>query len=126
LIRLQVGFRNVVEVDEGGLARLIEDPAQYQATVRPPTWNAFVKIVKEIKTMGTKVAFFSSTPQGGGVALMRHALIRLFKLMGVDAKWYISHESTNEGTYPSQIPRSSASRKIIIISCRGLLPREFA
>src|SRR5437016_2980118 len=75
LIRLQVGFRNCVEVDEGGLARLIEDPADYQATVRPPTWNSFMKIVKEIRTMGTKVAFFSSTPQGGGVALMRHALI---------------------------------------------------
>ncbi|MBI4349204.1 MAG: glycosyltransferase [Elusimicrobia bacterium] len=35
------------------------------------------------------IAFFSSTPQGGGVALMRHALIRLFRLVGVDAGWYV-------------------------------------
>lgn len=38
---------------------------------------------------GKKLVFFNSTAQGGGVALMRHALIPLFKLLGVDAHWYI-------------------------------------
>lgn len=37
----------------------------------------------------TKVAFFSSTPQGGGVALMRHALVRFSRLMKVDLTWYV-------------------------------------
>jgi hypothetical protein len=88
LIRVQIGFRNLVEVDEGGLIRIVESLNDYKNTVREPTWRALLKITNEIKTMGTKIAFFSSTPQGGGVALMRHALIRLFKLLGVDAKWY--------------------------------------
>jgi alpha,alpha-trehalose phosphorylase (configuration-retaining) len=93
LIRVQIGFRNLVEVDEGGLIRIVESLDDYKTTVREPTWRALLKITNEIKTMGTKIAFFSSTPQGGGVALMRHALIRLFKLLGVDAKWYLLNDS---------------------------------
>lgn len=38
---------------------------------------------------GKRLVFFNSTIQGGGVALMRHALIRLFKLLAVDAQWYV-------------------------------------
>ncbi len=38
---------------------------------------------------GKKLLFFNSTIQGGGVALMRHALIRLFQLISVDANWYV-------------------------------------
>jgi hypothetical protein len=38
---------------------------------------------------GKKLVFFNSTVQGGGVALMRHALIRLFRLLSVDAHWYV-------------------------------------
>ena len=85
---MQIGFRNLVEVDEGGLVRIVDSLDDYRRTVRPPTWRALMKYTEEIKQMGTKIAFFSSTPQGGGVALMRHALIRLFRMLGVDAKWY--------------------------------------
>jgi hypothetical protein len=45
--------------------------------------------VTALKKSKTKIAFFSSTPQGGGVALMRHALVRLTKLLGVDLTWYV-------------------------------------
>ncbi len=38
---------------------------------------------------GKRLSIINATPQGGGVALMRHALIRLFKLLGVDAHWYV-------------------------------------
>lgn len=38
---------------------------------------------------GKRLVFFNSTVQGGGVALMRHALIRLYKLLNVDAHWYV-------------------------------------
>lgn len=37
----------------------------------------------------TRIAFFSSTSQGGGVALMRHSLIRFFQMLGIDASWYV-------------------------------------
>ncbi|KAG1469585.1 hypothetical protein G6F56_003175 [Rhizopus delemar] len=31
-----------------------------------------------------------STPQGGGVALMRHALVRCLRLVGVEVHWFVS------------------------------------
>lgn len=42
-----------------------------------------------LRSHKTSIAFFSATPQGGGVALMRHALIRLWKLVGLDVQWYV-------------------------------------
>jgi alpha,alpha-trehalose phosphorylase (configuration-retaining) len=41
------------------------------------------------KFVGKRLIFINATPQGGGVALMRHALIRLLRLLGVDAHWHI-------------------------------------
>jgi alpha,alpha-trehalose phosphorylase (configuration-retaining) len=46
-----------------------------------------MQYANELKQRKVKIAFFSSTPQGGGVALMRHALVRFFRLLGVDGKW---------------------------------------
>lgn len=39
-----------------------------------------------------KVVFISATPQGGGVAILRHGMMRLLKLLGVDAKWFVLKE----------------------------------
>ena len=60
----------------------------YKKTCDANTWNAMMHFVTTLKGKGTKIAFFSSTPQGGGVALMRHALVRLAKLLEVDLTWY--------------------------------------
>jgi glycosyltransferase involved in cell wall biosynthesis len=38
---------------------------------------------------GKKLVFINATPRGGGVALMRHALVRLLRLLDVDAHWYV-------------------------------------
>jgi glycosyltransferase involved in cell wall biosynthesis len=38
---------------------------------------------------GKRLVFISATPRGGGVALMRHALIRLLRLLHVDAHWHV-------------------------------------
>jgi len=59
----------------------------YQSSVGFNTWKATMFYVDRLKERGVKVAFFSSTPQGGGVALMRHALVRFLTLMGIDMKW---------------------------------------
>jgi glycosyltransferase involved in cell wall biosynthesis len=40
------------------------------------------------KFAGKQLVFINATPRGGGVALMRHALIRLMRLLNVDAHWY--------------------------------------
>lgn len=83
---LQVAYRGVVEVDSGSHATILS-LADYQGTCAPTTWNAMMKFVISLKEKETKIAFFSSTPQGGGVALMRHALVRLAKLLKVDLAW---------------------------------------
>jgi hypothetical protein len=87
--RVMVGFRNEVQVDAGGHAQLTW-LGSYQKSVRSErTWAACMKYVKSLKQRNVRIAFFSSTPQGGGVALMRHALIRFFRVVGVDCKWYL-------------------------------------
>ncbi|KAF7549550.1 hypothetical protein G7046_g8310 [Stylonectria norvegica] len=85
---LQVGFRGIVQTDAGFRVHLttVED---HKATCAITTWNTMMKYAKSLREKKTKVAFFSSTPQGGGVALMRHALVRLARLLGVDLTWYV-------------------------------------
>ena len=85
---LQVGFRGVVEVDESFQIRLLTAD-DYEKSCSSTTWEATMKYVTSLKVSKTKIAFFSSTPQGGGVALMRHALVRFAKVMGVDLAWYV-------------------------------------
>ncbi|KAH7336410.1 glycosyltransferase family 4 protein [Rhexocercosporidium sp. MPI-PUGE-AT-0058] len=85
---LQVGYRGIVEIDSGGRARILSLD-DFKRSCDAPTWNAMMHFVTNLKKMGTKIAFFSSTPQGGGVALMRHALVRLADLLDVDLTWYV-------------------------------------
>ncbi|KAI5360542.1 hypothetical protein Slin15195_G084610 [Septoria linicola] len=86
--RVQVGFSNRVDVDIANRARLtsIED---YQRTVNEKTWKTALHYAAALKERKTKIAFFSATPQGGGVALMRHALIRFYHLLGVDCTSWV-------------------------------------
>ncbi|KAI9728609.1 MAG: hypothetical protein M1834_007637 [Cirrosporium novae-zelandiae] len=85
---LQVGFRGHVQVDAGYHAYLatLKD---FEKTVGATTWNATMKYVKDLKERNVKIAFFSATPQGGGVALMRHALVRFARILGLNMKWYV-------------------------------------
>jgi alpha,alpha-trehalose phosphorylase (configuration-retaining) len=84
---LQVGWRGAVQVDSAFRVQL-NTAADHQNTVTKETWNAMTQFASKLKEMGTKIAFFSATPQGGGVALMRHALVRFSKLLDVDLTWY--------------------------------------
>lgn len=60
---------------------------EYQRTVPPELWQDFTQTVEAFKQ--ENLLFISATPRGGGVALMRHAMMRLFRLMGVDAHWHV-------------------------------------
>ncbi|CAJ2500436.1 Uu.00g032890.m01.CDS01 [Anthostomella pinea] len=86
--RVQVGFSNKVEVDLDGRAQLTA-LEQYKYAVNEHTWSAALKYAQSLKQGKKKFAFFSATPQGGGVALMRHALVRFFRLLGVDCTWWV-------------------------------------
>ncbi|KAH0497668.1 hypothetical protein TgHK011_004957 [Trichoderma gracile] len=85
---LQVAWRGIVEVDASFQAPLIslED---YKTTCSFASWETVMHYAKTLRKHKTKIAFFSSTPQGGGVALMRHALVRFSRVMGVDLRWYV-------------------------------------
>ncbi|KAH6983275.1 family 4 glycosyltransferase [Ilyonectria sp. MPI-CAGE-AT-0026] len=85
---LQVGWRGIVQTDAGFRVHLTT-VGDHKATCSLPTWNTMQVYANRLREKKTKVAFFSSTPQGGGVALMRHALVRLSRLLGVDLVWYV-------------------------------------
>jgi hypothetical protein len=84
--RVTVGYQNLVQVDCGGRAAICR-AADFQSSVRETTWKATMEYVESLKKNKVQIAFFNSTPQGGGVALMRHAMIRFLRTMGVDASW---------------------------------------
>ncbi|EFR00780.1 hypothetical protein MGYG_03784 [Nannizzia gypsea CBS 118893] len=85
---LQVGFRGLVDVDAGSTA-VLTSLSDYEKTVDERTWRAVMKYAADMKDRNIRVAFFSSTPQGGGVALMRHALVRFSHVLGTDIKWFV-------------------------------------
>ncbi|CAI6333445.1 unnamed protein product [Periconia digitata] len=85
---LQIGHRNRVKVDSGGEA-IICHADEYPGTVKERTWQATIRYAQSLRDGNIKIAFFNSTPQGGGVALMRHALIRFLHTLDVDANWYV-------------------------------------
>jgi len=86
LARVTLGNQNEVAVDCDGHAR-ISSKEDFQRTVGKATWDATIKYAASLRERKIKIAFFNSTPQGGGVALMRHALIRFLRLLEVDARW---------------------------------------
>ncbi|KAI9008064.1 hypothetical protein BC832DRAFT_530386 [Gaertneriomyces semiglobifer] len=84
--RIASGYRHRVEVDGNGRIHMC-DAIDYEKTVSPQTWGVLQQLLTVERDL--RITFFSSTPQGGGVALMRHALIRILHLMGVEAQWYV-------------------------------------
>jgi hypothetical protein len=68
--RLSIGYRNEVEVDAAGKVHLLDGLEYYRKTTRDPTWNAVMFYADDLRKRGVKLGFFSSTPQGGGVALV--------------------------------------------------------
>lgn len=84
---LHVGFRGTVETDASFRA-FLTTLENHRGTCSKPTWNSMMHYAQKLKANNIRIAFFSSTPQGGGVALMRHALVRFSRLAGVDLTWY--------------------------------------
>jgi hypothetical protein len=86
LPRVSINYQNQVEVDMAGTIQLTS-LENYESSVREPTWRAVQKYIKDVVDRKLRIVFFSATPQGGGVALMRHALIRFLTKQGVDVEW---------------------------------------
>jgi alpha,alpha-trehalose phosphorylase (configuration-retaining) len=73
------------EVQVAKLARLDD----YQRVMTDGVWGALQELTKQFVDHQTPLVYIGSTPQGGGVALMRHALIRFFRELGVPAHWHV-------------------------------------
>src|SRR3989344_4154280 len=58
-------------------------------------FEQLMALADQFKSNNGRLIFFSSTARGGGVALMRHALIRLYRLLGVKAHWHVMSNSDN-------------------------------
>ncbi|KAI4935710.1 uncharacterized protein J4E92_003001 [Alternaria infectoria] len=92
---VQMGHRRQVLVDLDNHVHIAERES-YDSTVRMDTTGAAtMHYANSLKKRRTKIAFFNSTAQGGGVALMRHALMRYLALLGVDCKWYVPYGKTD-------------------------------
>ncbi|KAL4800388.1 hypothetical protein BDV19DRAFT_69077 [Aspergillus venezuelensis] len=85
---LQVGLLGLVQVDTGFHVQLTNRD-NYVDSVNSNTWKAIEHYANDLKKRNIKIAFFSATPQGGGVALMRHAMVRFSHAIGTDMKWYV-------------------------------------
>lgn len=85
-LRLDIGRHNNVQPDLGGRAAY-STLQQYMDGVSQETKRLAETYAKTVKERNKSIAFFSATPRGGGVALMRHALLRYFDLQGVDCSW---------------------------------------
>lgn len=84
--KIRIAKVDLTETRKVKVARLVtlED---YKGTTPNHDWHKLTKLTYDFK--GKTIAFFNSTPQGGGVALMRHALMRLFDLLKIDAHWHV-------------------------------------
>lgn len=83
IARVQFGdYREVLPSTLTGLEAYRRHPAGTH-------FSALLALSQEFRQLGLKMVFLSSTPNGGGVALMRHALIRLARLLGLDIHWHV-------------------------------------
>jgi len=60
---------------------------EYKKTCSETEFTTLLNLSQQFRDK--KLVFLSATPQGGGVALMRHAMIRLLRLLEVDVKWFV-------------------------------------
>lgn len=81
IANIKINKENEVEVTD------LISLSYYKKIVPPQTFDELISLSEKFR--GKKISFINSTPQGGGVAIMRHSLMRLFKLLNVDAHWYI-------------------------------------
>lgn len=88
LCKIEVGYRHEVEVDSNGKLSYcsLED---YRPFITDDTWMDLLKTSELVRKSRKRIVFFNSTPQGGGVAIIRHSTIRMFKLLDIDAHWFV-------------------------------------
>jgi hypothetical protein len=64
----------------------------YQRHMSAEDWATAVALAERLR--GRRIIFVNATIQGGGVVIMRKALIPLLKMLGVDCDWYVLAANT--------------------------------
>ncbi|GAA5852904.1 hypothetical protein JCM8547_004729 [Rhodosporidiobolus lusitaniae] len=103
-----------VLVDADFRVRLFSLPLVRQIT-SPALWNTFCRLGSALEAQKTSVAFFSATPRGGGVALMRHALMRIWHATGLNCRWFVpAGDPSNvlQGVAPEDVKLSEDDKKL--------------
>lgn len=67
--------------------------SDYEQITPPNDFQKLMRLSKKIKTK--KIIFVSATPQGGGVALMRHSLKRLAIMLDINIDWFVLKDDPN-------------------------------
>jgi alpha,alpha-trehalose phosphorylase (configuration-retaining) len=92
LPRVLVGFRHEVEVDA---KQAIEFTGldSYKLSCAPNSWKQIVRLAARVRQSNLTIVFINSTPQGGGVAILRHSMVRFLRLLGVNVHWFVMRPS---------------------------------
>ncbi len=88
LVKINIGYRHEVECD-ANYRVVLATLDDYKQFCSENTWHELLTTSEQVKKSNKKIVFFNSTPQGGGVAIIRHSTIRLYKLLGIDAHWFV-------------------------------------
>jgi len=83
LVKGRLGNRRKVRVSH------LTDLDSYRKFSTQKEFAEILEYAKEFKNRKLKMVFINATAAGGGVALMRHALIRFYELLGVDVSWHV-------------------------------------
>lgn len=86
------GYDCVRVNDQKKLCYKTENPLEFDSIKYT---NLYGNIINDLLFLSksfrnTEITFISSTPQGGGVALMRHAHVRMYRLLGIRVNWYVT------------------------------------
>jgi alpha,alpha-trehalose phosphorylase (configuration-retaining) len=73
------------EVIPAWLVRL----SDYKKIATPHEFTMLKHLAGTFKKRKLNMIFINATAQGGGVAIMRHTMIRLYRLLGLDIHWYV-------------------------------------
>src|SRR5680860_5630 len=78
-------------LDKHGLVKeqFLTNLNEYKKIAEKEDWDKILQTAEVFKKNNLQAAFINSTAAGGGVSLMRHALIRLYSLLGVNMKWIV-------------------------------------
>lgn len=67
----------------------------YQKQVSDNVWQLLEKMIDEFRSYNTPIAYINATAQGGGVALMRHALLRFMREVDIPSSWYVMRPNSD-------------------------------